>query len=261
MLRQVPVLRWVETNLSLRRTFGRIVRIQVPYIVRTVVRTIVQTHRLSDFVHRAACNFAGAGRASFQNIPGKARIVLVFFSALLHGIEDLYDGVRDPTLALDASDASRPAAFVYLGYRFFVAEYFVQIANGTDVRITAIGAPHPRRIGDHRLQLLPNHGLGFGEHDCIVVGLRHLASVGTRQAWSRGKQGLRFGENDSRKNVIGIRRYVRSTGNQNVLLRLRQAGRLGNHRLGVRVDSVESPRDLTRQLNVRHLVFANRHQD
>src|SRR5208283_707245 len=52
-----------------------------------------------DFVHGSACNLTSAGRAGFQNIPHEARIVLVFFPALLHRVEDLYQGIGGPALA------------------------------------------------------------------------------------------------------------------------------------------------------------------
>src|SRR5260370_16950627 len=120
--RLAPALRSVETNSSLRRPLRRLA-------IRTRVRTIVETHRLADFVHRCACDLTSASRASFQNIPGEARIVLVFFPALLHGVKNFYQGVRSPALALDAANSRRPPTFLYSRPRLFRAQYFVQFAH------------------------------------------------------------------------------------------------------------------------------------
>ena len=53
--------------------------------------------------------------------------------------------------------------------------------------------PHPRRIGHHRLQLLPHDRLRIGQHDRVPIRLRHLAPVGARQLRRGSEQRLRLG--------------------------------------------------------------------
>jgi len=49
--------------------------------------------------------------------------------------------------------------------RIFAAKNFVHIADRADIGIAGITAAHSRRIGDHRLQLLPNQRLGITHQD------------------------------------------------------------------------------------------------
>src|SRR6185437_11366166 len=62
-------------------------------------------HGLADFVHGAFGDLAGAGGACLQNIPGEAGILLVFFTALLHGIQNFHQVIGGPAFALDASNS------------------------------------------------------------------------------------------------------------------------------------------------------------
>ena len=57
----------------------------------------------------ALATLPAPGGACLQNIPSQARIVLIFLAALLHGIEDVNQGVGGPALALDASYPRRTA--------------------------------------------------------------------------------------------------------------------------------------------------------
>src|ERR1700694_5750405 len=188
--------------------------------------SVVKTHRTSDFVHRGSSNLPRTGRTSIQNIPGEARIVLVFFPALLHWSENFDQSIGGPTLTLDAPDPSRPATLIYVRDCVFVAKYFVQIAHGTDIRISRISAPHPGWISHHRLQLQPDYWLGIRQQNRIAVGLRHLAAVCAGKARGWGEQGRRFRENGPTL---------------------------------PRVKAVKPSRNLSRQLDVRYLVLAYRH--
>src|SRR6185312_4051374 len=108
-------------------------------------------HGLADFVHGAFRDLAGAGRTCLQNIPGKAGILLVFFTALLHRVEDFHQVIGGPALAFDAADSSGSATYVHLGNSFAVAEDFVQVSDRTYVGISGITAPHAGWISDHGL--------------------------------------------------------------------------------------------------------------
>src|SRR5437667_12001347 len=96
----------------------------------------------------------GARRACFKNIPRQARIVLVFLASFLHRIQDFYERVGCPTLALDAANTGGPATFVYLGHGGRIAEYLVQVADWAQVRVARIAAPHTGGVGHHGLKLL-----------------------------------------------------------------------------------------------------------
>src|ERR1700748_2569604 len=47
-----------------------------------------QMHGSADFFHGGVGTPLGPRRSRLKNIPGEARILLVFFAAFLHGVED-----------------------------------------------------------------------------------------------------------------------------------------------------------------------------
>src|SRR5512140_3611191 len=67
------------------------------------------------------------------------------------GGEDLLHPFEHPLFALDASDARGAAPRVHLGDRRLVGKDPVIGEDVADLGVPAIGAPLPRRVGDHRL--------------------------------------------------------------------------------------------------------------
>src|SRR6185312_13425456 len=141
-----------------------------------------------------------------------------------HGIQDFDQVIGGPAFAFDASNSCRAAADVHLHDSFTVAEDFVQVSNGTYVRISWVAAAHACRVGHHGLELLANDRLRISQQDCVPVRLRHLAAIGAGQFGGGSKKGLRLGK------------Y--------------------RHALAL-VEQIESARDLTSQFDVRDLVFAD----
>ena len=183
-------------------------------------------HGGAHILHGGVGYLAGGRRSCLQNIPGEARIVLVFFAALLHRLQHLDQCIGSPALALDAADARGSATLIDLGHGFFRAEDLVQIADRAHVGIAGIAAAHARRVGHHRLELLPDHGLRIGEQDGVAVGLRHLAAVGAGKLRRGSQQRLWFGKDGRR----------------------------------LAVELVEAPRDFARQFDVRNLILAHRNK-
>ncbi len=101
-----------------------------------------------------------------------------------------------PTFALDAADAGGAAAFIHLRHRLRRAEDLVQIAHRTLIGIAGIGAAHARRIGHHRLQLLPQRSFRLAQQNGVAVRLRHLAAIGAGKLRRRRQQRLRLGKDE-----------------------------------------------------------------
>src|SRR6266496_1551845 len=135
-------------------------------------------HRLADLAHGGGGNPASLRRSRLQNIPGQPGILLIFLAALLHGAQDLHQRICRPAFALDAPDARRTAALVYLRHSFLAAEDLVQVPDRALIGIAFIGAPDACWIGHHRLQLLTDYRLGIGKQDGVAVRFRHLAAIG-----------------------------------------------------------------------------------
>src|SRR5207249_1783067 len=121
-----------------------------------------------------SCLFA----ASFNYLPSKLGIFLIFFATCLHWRNGLDQVVRRPAFAFDTSNGRSTATSIDLLHGSAVAEDLVQVTNGANIWIPRIGTPHPRRVRDHCLQLLPDDGLRIAHQDEVVVGLRHLAAIG-----------------------------------------------------------------------------------
>src|ERR1700721_2316619 len=100
-------------------------------------------HRRAHISHRSASGRTCPLRPLFQNIPRQPRILLIFPSPLLHRVQQLHQRIRRPSLALNAANSRRAAAFVHLRHRFFAAENLVQSADRGDIRMARSG-PLPR---------------------------------------------------------------------------------------------------------------------
>src|SRR6266550_6480262 len=153
------------------------------------------THSFANLVHGRGGSARSFTGTFLKNIPSQLGIVLVFFAARLHGLENAHERIRSPALALDTSYASAATTGIYFGNSCRIAKYLVQISDRTDVGIAGIGATNACRIGDHGLQFLPNHGLGISQHYGVVVRLRHLAAISAGQLGCGSQQRLRLREN------------------------------------------------------------------
>ena len=70
----------------------------------------------------------------------------------------------------------------------------VQPPHRAFLRIAGIGAPHARRIGLHRADLLRHRRRLLAQQDRVAVRLRHLLAVEARHARRFGQQRLRLGQ-------------------------------------------------------------------
>jgi hypothetical protein len=125
-------------------------------------------------------------------------------------------------LAVEAPDAGGAAAGRDVLLVARRREDLVQVEDGTDLGGARIRAALARRVGHHRAHLRADDFGRIGQLDVVAIGLRHLASVGPRH--------LR----DLRELGVG----------------------LGEHRTE---GGVEAARHLAGQLDVRHLIDADRH--
>ena len=107
----------------------------------------------------------------------------------------------------------------------------MQIPHRAFVRIAGIGAPHPRRIGLHGLELLDDGVRVLAQSDGVAVGLGHLAPVETRDLRRRGQQHLRLGQ-DGDAGAFEKSEQAVAVGDREARIRLDQRARLGE-RVGI----------------------------
>ena len=168
----------------------------------------------------------------------------------------------------------------------------MQLPDRADVRVAGVGAPHPGRVGRHGTQLLLNLFRVLAQGDGVVVGLGHLLAVQAGHLRGRRQQRLRLAQDDAAA-ALEVAEQPLAVADGQILLPLQQgmrhlqrfvvalllvapaqvvveAGVLLAHLLHRRrgrlleaglapVDVVEAPRDLAGELDMRHLVLADRH--
>src|SRR5579871_4642720 len=117
-------------------------------------------HGATHFVERLASGLAGLVGTFGDDTAHELRAVLELLSTFAHSGDLLDDLVDDRLLAFQAADARAAAAFARPAARAVVGIDLVQVPYRTLVRIAGVGAPHARRIGHHRAQLL-RHRLGL----------------------------------------------------------------------------------------------------
>src|SRR5271170_2951356 len=153
-----------------------------------------QMHGAAHFIQGRAGHFARFIRALGKQIADQLRIVLKFLSPLAHRA-DLRDDLLDQRrLALQAADARRAAAGARPVARRLIRVNPVQVKDRAYVRIARVGAPHPRRISLHRLELARHTVRILAQADRVAVGLGHLAAVEPRHSRIGGQQRLWFGQ-------------------------------------------------------------------
>ncbi len=147
-----------------------------------------------DFIEGLLGAFAGAEFAVFEYVfdDGGAGFEVVAVGLDRGDAGD--DGVGEPALALDATDAGGAAAGGCFRLDGFGAEDLVEVEDGADIGVAGVVATDARRVGDHGLELGADVGFGLGEGDEVAVGLGHLAAVEAGEFGAGGEQDLRLGE-------------------------------------------------------------------
>ena len=132
--------------------------------------------------------------------------------------------IRHQLLAVDAADCGGATVLVDLRLHLLRRVDLVKFVDRADIGIAWVRAPHARRVGDHRLELLPDHRLCIRQIDGVAVTFAHLASIGTQDL---GK---------FREMLFGFRED------------------------GLLVDVVEAPREFPCEFQMGQLVFAYRNE-
>ena len=140
-----------------------------------------------------------------------------------HGREAFDHAVGDQLFAVDTADGGRATVSIDLFDDRQRRKYLVKIIDRTHVWIAGVGAAHAGRIGDHGLEFLPDDRFRIGQIDRIAVTLAHFAPVRAQ--------------------------YFRKLGE--MLLRVWEDGA---------IEAVESAREFAGELEMRELVFADRHE-
>lgn len=196
-------------------------------------------------------------------------------------------------LAVEATDARAAAALLHPLVRLFIGVDLMQLPHRALVRVARVGAAHARRIGGHGAHFLRDGFRVLAQADGVAVRLRHLLPVETRHARRFRQEHLRLDENQLAR-AFQIAEQAFAVAHRQALRFLQHCAGLferlvvafllirdaqfviqlralaaellrGFERLlfEVRllaVEIVEAARDLARHFDVRHLVFADRHQ-
>src|SRR5216684_7830329 len=180
-----------------------------------------ELHGVVDFLHGLLGEAAGALGALVQDLDDLLRLLDEMLPALADRGQRRQHVLEQHALAVEAADGGGAAAGrAGLAVRLG-REDPVQVEDRTHLRIAGVGAALARGVRDHRLDLGGDLLAGVREVDGVAVGLRHLPPVRARHLRDLGQLGLRLREHGS----PGV---------------------------------VEAARHLAGQLDVRHLVGADR---
>src|SRR6266404_9717639 len=148
----------------------------------------------ADSRHCLHCFYAGAFLALVDQLQDAARILLVLDAALADGRDPFDQIVSHGRFALNAANSRATATLRRPLQRLRRREQFMPVVDRTHVRISRIGTPLARGVGDHDFGLGANVGVAFAQRDGVAVTLRHLAAVKTGYARRLRQHRLRFTE-------------------------------------------------------------------
>src|SRR6266581_1903937 len=137
-------------------------------------------HRLPHSFHPPLRYFTRLLRPLIENFEHLCRILLVLHPARADRLNPLDQMIRHRRLALDAADFGSAAAVRRPIQRLLVRKQFMPVVHRTDIRVSWILTPLPRRVRHHYLCLRANLFVALAQRDRIPVTLRHLPTIQPR---------------------------------------------------------------------------------
>src|SRR5690606_6186769 len=146
------------------------------------------------FLERLTGHIAGALAPFGDDAAHEVAILLELPSAFADHRDLGDDGIGQPLLAIETSNAGRSAALLHPLQGVRIRVNLVKLPRRAFFGVAWIGTTDARRICLHRLDLLDDRIRILPQSDRVAVRLGHFATVQPRHFRCRGQQGFRLYE-------------------------------------------------------------------